>query len=177
MNAKKSSCGQAAVGRLFFMVLACWCFPFVGCTPPPTPPVYTPADAIPGLQPVDVLQNLNQEFIRTGPQKLGDRFYWKCSFKTYKNELTVNIASSSVSSVCNIEAVAVNFSGLDAGEIASDFFGSVATLDYDGSSPSDAREWVVANINNTASKTIGPVTFKITTNSSSPLVRTLLITR
>lgn len=141
---------------------------------PARPAASASAPVIPGLLPVDVYGNLtNKGFIKTGPTQIDDMVEWQLVSKSTDHEFTVEIFGRSASTVHKVNALVINFGTQNTDVLARDFLAYVATLQYDGASPNDAKQWVVDNVSQNAATTIGSVTFEMFANT--PRARILSI--
>jgi len=129
---------------------------------------------IPDLTVVDVTSNVTPHKLScNGPHEQNGRFLTSCSDNS--SMLFVDITGPDSERVDWIDATVVQ-AVAPSDEIAGTFLGFIATMPYNGSSPSDARAWVEATLpllgtsGEAQSITIGSVKFTL---SGDPVHRDL----
>lgn len=128
-------------------------------------PMVSSVPVIPGLRPADVYLNLtNKGFSKTGPRTMPDGdALWKVEQNLDSHSLQAEVWAPGSSNVRLVRAFAVNSMLPESAthQIAKPFFGYLATLPYDGSTPIEARRWVETHAGTNASKTFGKVEFEL----------------
>lgn len=130
-------------------------------TPTPTPTPQATESNIPGVMPVDVYLNLENEGFST-TKELNPC----CSWFSVKGDMSsvrylAEVYGNSASSFYRVNASVTTTIDKNTNAIARPFFGYIATLNYSGSKPDDARKWVEKNIGKKAKTIIGGVTIEL----------------
>ncbi|WP_395737453.1 hypothetical protein [Prosthecobacter sp.] len=88
---------------------------------------------------------------------------WKLSANTTDFNVTVFSPASTPGAVISISATVVNTDedSSRSTEIAEPFFGWLATLEYTGCNPTEAKLWVKSNVGNRTERVLGPVKFQL----------------
>ena len=125
----------------------------------------TPRRVLPGLTGVDLHGNLTSKGFKL-ETLYGDSttpgISWHCTSTQNGCDLSAAGSGSTASELQSITASVSHRSAGDPLPVAREFLGYIATLEYDGSKPAEAREWVRKHIpENDATTTIGPVRFTI----------------
>ena len=125
---------------------------------------------IPGLMPVDVYLNLtNKGFSKTGPKSMPEGWLlWEIEDENVTEHFRVEVWSpASAAEVQSVRAFATNTlrPESETGQIATPFFGYLATLAYDGSTPIEARNWVQTHAGTNATRRFGKVKFELFANA------------
>lgn len=117
---------------------------------------------IPGIMPVDVYLSLEKKGFSTEKDLGGSLKEWKSVQTSGQMIYQANTWGHTASSVHTIFG-SVLFPKPDGlGTMGGDFLGFLASIQYDGSDPAKARDWVIQNIDQShASTIIGDVIFEI----------------
>ena len=81
------------------------------------------------------------------------------------HEFKVTTSSTNTDNVISVQASVVSMLTLD--QSAKDFMGNVASIQYKYADPQKAKDWVLANLQNGGSTTIGDVNFQVTVNNET----------
>src|SRR3989338_5890476 len=131
---------------------------------------------LPGLTTADVTLNFkDQGFTCSDMQQGKIGVTWTCKQETPDHEYTVITFGDGPLEILFVQANALNYGSRDTNEVSSEFIGYVASLSFDGASPSEAKNWVQSNLgkNNVETK-YGEVTFRLT-GEQETRIRNLLI--
>jgi hypothetical protein len=131
---------------------------------------------IPGLTAADVTLNFkNQGFTCSDMQQGKIGVTWTCKQETSDHEYTVITFGDSPLEILFVQANVLNYGSRNTNEVSSDFIGYVASLPFDGASPSEAKSWAQGNLgkNNVETK-YGEATFRLTGEQETRM-RNLLI--
>ena len=127
---------------------------------------------IPGLAPVDIHLNLeNMGF--TIDKNIGvDGCFYNCTKTKLECDFHCRVYGENPSSVEEIKASYMSYTGESVGESAKTFLGYIATMPYDNSNPQQAKKWVLDHINKDATTNIGGVNYEMFARKN---IRTLRI--
>lgn len=121
---------------------------------------------IPGLQPADVYPNFTNKGFKLTKNFGKIQNEWRCVFEDSSKLFEVVVFSKNASTVKVIEATVINYTSYNTNEIAKEFLSYVATMPYTGSSPADAKNWVIKNLGSNISKYFGKVKIELFANTS-----------
>jgi len=128
---------------------------------------------IPEIMPVDVYLALEKEGFSTA-KELNPCCTWYSSLGGNSPIImTAETHGYSPSSVYRINARVVTTIDINTKEVAKPFMGFLATLQYSGSQPELAREWVEANIGKRASKRFGSALITLDHGSDNALMMSI----
>ena len=129
-------------------------------------------EVIPGLVPVDIHLNLeNMGF--TIDKNIGvDGCFYNCTKTKLECDFHCRVYGKNPSSVEEIKASYMSYTGESVGESAKTFLGYIATMPYDNSNPLKAKKWVLDHINKDATTNIGGVNYEMFARKN---IRTLRI--
>lgn len=118
---------------------------------------------IPGLAPVDVYGNLEEEGFTTERQLGGENGnFWICKNSIEGIDYNVTTFSFRADDIRSIKATAMVEPGVKNINATKPFFLYISTLPYEGSDPQRIREWINENFDRDKSSTvIGGVRFTI----------------
>jgi len=126
---------------------------------------------VPGLTASAVHDNLSGKGFKLDKMMDGDLSVWTSVENNETHEFKVTTNSTNTNNVISIQASVVSMLTLD--QAARDFIGSIAAVQYKYADPQKAKDWVMANLDNGGSTTIGDITFQVIVNSETS--RTLKI--
>ena len=126
---------------------------------------------VPGLTASSVHDNLSSKGFKLDKKMEGDLSVWTSVENNEMHEFKVTTNSTNTNNVISIQASVVSMLSLD--QAARDFLGNVASVPYKYADPQKARAWVIANLDQGGSTTIGDITFQVVVNSETS--RTLKI--
>jgi hypothetical protein len=129
-------------------------------------------EVIPGLVPVDIHLNLeNMGF--TIDKEIGvNGCFYNCTKTKVECDFHCRVYGKNPSSVEEIKASYMSYTGESVGESAKTFLGYIATMPYDNSNPLKAKKWVLDHINKDATTNIGGVNYEMFARKN---IRTLRI--
>lgn len=106
------------------------------------------AEFIAGLTVADIKLNLEKRGLRCeGPRALVTLQSWTCKGNQGSDvEFMVDVLGIDATRVRSVDANVLQYQAQPTDAIAAEFLGFIATLPYDKSDPTQAREWVRANI-------------------------------
>ena len=137
----------------------------VTATPAAAPPAAVkqaaPERFIPGLAAVDVHGNLTNKGFALEKIQADGKESWICKLQDSTGILTGDAYGQSATKILSVQGTAVSFNPSNINSVAGEFLGFLASLPYEGSSPAQARAWVVANIHHDSVTRIGGVKFEI----------------
>ncbi|MEI6914245.1 MAG: hypothetical protein WCL39_03850 [Armatimonadota bacterium] len=116
---------------------------------------------ISGVAPVDVYLNMEKQGFTTKKDFSNGKCMWSSSKTINMTTYGVDVYSSNVNTVERVNAMGGTTTDKDADAVFRKFLGYVATLQYEGSQPEVARQWVESNIGSKGKMSIGGVTFEI----------------
>ena len=127
-------------------------------------PAETQDKFLPGLQPVDVYQNLtSQGFskeMNVGTET--DAIWWVCKMSITGIDYDVQIYTTDVNKVESVEALAIIDVTKKEIIAVQQFIIYISSLPYENSNPTEVADWIIQNFNNDkAIKVIGDVKFTI----------------
>jgi hypothetical protein len=129
------------------------------------------AKPIPGLTAPLVHDNFTRSGFKLDTTSAGDVSVWTSVENNEMHEFKVATNSTKSNNVISVQASVVSMLTLD--QSAKDFLASVASVPYKFADPQKAKDWVLANLVQGGSTTIGDVTFQLTINNETS--RTLKI--
>lgn len=127
---------------------------------------------IPGLMPVDIYLNLEEKGFET-TKELNPCCSWYSVSGSSPVRYLAEVYGNSASTVYRVNASVTTTIDKNTKAIAKPFFGYIATLQYTGSNPEVARDWVEKNVGKKASTVIGGVTFELDKGSDHGLLLSL----
>jgi hypothetical protein len=119
----------------------------------------TAKPAIPGLMPVDIYLNLESEEGHEcgGPSLSDEGLSWVCTKQTPGAAFQVLIVGNSATDVVLIDASVF----MAPEEQAKAFLGHIASIEYQGGNPREARAWVMSSMEAGGERTLGSAKFTI----------------
>lgn len=120
---------------------------------------------IPGLMAPVVHDNFTKSGFKLDKTTDGDLSVWTSVENNEMHEFKVTTSSTATDNVISVQASVVSMLTLD--QAAKDFMGNVASIQYKYADPQKARDWVLANLQNGGSTTIGDVSFQLTVNNET----------
>jgi len=119
---------------------------------------------IPGLTAADVHGNLTNKGFILEKNLTAEGSSWTCKSSDTEKDLIVVVFGDSPTSILNVKGTVLNYSTEKTADIAKEFLGYLASLPYENSQPTIARDWVINNIETGGTTTIGNVKFEIFAN-------------
>lgn len=128
---------------------------------------------LPGLTAADVHMNLTNKGFTLDKRFGGGFIEYTCKKKNSESEIIVEAYGRSASQIRYIEVTVLNYSQYNTNDISKWVCSYIATLPYEGSNPTQARDWVLRNISKTTSTIMGKVKFEICANAPRARVFTM----
>jgi hypothetical protein len=120
---------------------------------------------IPGLTASVVHEKFTNAGFKLEKTSDGDLSVWTSVENNEMHEFKVTTNSTNEANVISLQASVVSMLTLD--QSAKDFMANVASIQYKYADPQKAKEWVMANLQNGGSTTIGDVNFQVTVNNET----------
>lgn len=120
---------------------------------------------IPGLTASVVHDNFTKSGFKLDKTTDGDISVWTSVENNEMHEFKVTTNSTDAVNVISVQASVVSMLTLD--QSAKDFLANVASIQYKYADPQKAKDWVLANLQNGGSTTIGDVNFQLTVNNET----------
>jgi hypothetical protein len=129
-------------------------------------------DLIPGLSPVDVYGNLENQGFEVNKDIGTDGCFWTCTkYDALIGQYSVRVYGDTPLTVKDVQASYTNFSEEDTDEAANEFLGYISTLPFKGSIPDEAKAWVKTNIGKNGLIQYGGVNFELFGKGKNRILR------
>jgi len=128
---------------------------------------------IPGMTAADVKLNLeNLGFTCTGPELGKDKLVsWECKEETQEHNFFVEVLGNGPLEILSVQATALNYSKEPTNAVVKDFIGYIASVPYTEADQKHARDWVGANISQSADTVISGVRFTLSGNDRTRILQ------
>lgn len=128
---------------------------------------------IPGITPTDVYLNFTKKGFTLNKDLNPGACLWTCKEVTAGHTFIVEVYGSNTNSIRNIRGTAINNDlDEDADDVARDFLGYLASVNYTNSEPEKLQNWVRENLGKTRKIVVSGVSVELI---SKPNVRILIL--